>query len=270
MRGTGSLTHTGPTAIPPLANSFRHLAPGSGCAVMAVSGQPALAQAYQCRMPATGVGAGHRSRWSGPRGCRSPDTRSRSAGRRSSARTGSCAAGTARNVPVRNGRFGFVVHGLWPESRRGSSGSWPQWCPAAGALTPNETRRNLCMMPSPRLVARQWAKHGSCMTRRPETYFKVTRILWDSLVFPDMDRLSREPGLTAGEIRNRNRLGQQGIEPENIGIDLDRGGWLEEVRICYGKRFRPAPCDRMRFGAGDRSAGEDLARALAPLAKEPA
>lgn len=26
----------------------------------------------------------------------------------------------------RNGRFGLVLHGLWPE---GGEGRWPQWCP---------------------------------------------------------------------------------------------------------------------------------------------
>ena len=52
-----------------------------------------------------------------------------------------------------------------------------------------------------RLIARQWAKHGSCMTKRPETYFAVTRVLWESLRIPDYDRISREEGLTAGRIR---------------------------------------------------------------------
>ena len=151
-----------------------------------------------------------------------------------------------------NGRFGFVVHGLWPEAR----GNWPQWCKSSNHPTPEETRRNMCMMPSADLVARQWAKHGSCMTRKPETYFKVTRILWGSLRFPDMDRLSRQPGLTAGDIRGVIASANSGIEPENIGIDLDRRGWLEEVRICYGKRFRPVDCDRKRHGAGDQTAAK--------------
>ncbi len=148
----------------------------------------------------------------------------------------------------RNGHFGFVVHGLWPESR----GNWPQWCPASRRLTPAEARRNLCMMPSTRLVARQWSKHGSCMTRRPETYFKVTRILWNSLRFPDMDRLSRQDGLTAGDIRTQIANANGGWEKEHIGIRLDRRGWLEELRLCYGKDFRPVRCDRRRFGARDR------------------
>lgn len=109
----------------------------------------------------------------------------------------------------------------------------------------------MCMMPSANLVARQWAKHGSCMTRKPETYFKVTRILWDSLRFPDMDGLSRRKGLTAGNVRTAIAAVNVGIEPQHIGLDLNRRGWLEEVQICYGKRFRPTPCDKRRFGPGN-------------------
>ncbi|MBV7265516.1 ribonuclease T2 family protein [Erythrobacter ani] len=146
-----------------------------------------------------------------------------------------------------NGRFGFVVHGLWPES----GGSWPQWCRPRGRLTPAELRANLCMMPSARLVARQWAKHGSCMTRRPETYFKVTRILWESLRIPDYDRISREEGLTAGRIRQAFADANPGWSASQIGVKLNKRGWLEELRLCYGARFRPARCDSGRYGARD-------------------
>ena len=87
-----------------------------------------------------------------------------------------------------SGRFGLIVHGLWPQGSR----TWPQWCPTQERVTPRIARDNICMMPSERLIARQWAKHGSCMTRRPETYFRVTQILWNSLRIPDYDRISRE------------------------------------------------------------------------------
>ena len=97
-----------------------------------------------------------------------------------------------------NGRFGMVVHGLWPQGAR----TWPQWCPARRPLTPQIVRRNMCVIPSARLVARQWTKHGACMTRKPETYFGITRVLWESLRIPEYDRISREDGLTAGRIRN--------------------------------------------------------------------
>jgi len=146
-----------------------------------------------------------------------------------------------------NGRFGFVVHGLWPQGPRG----WPQWCPAQTRLTPAQVRRNLCMMPSPRLVARQWVKHGACMTRRPETYLGVTRILWESLRLPDYDRLSREDDLTAGRIRSAFIEANPDWPKGAVGVKLNERGWLEEVRLCYSRRFRPTRCDRARFGARD-------------------
>ena len=147
----------------------------------------------------------------------------------------------------KNGSFGLVVHGLWPES----GSSWPQWCAAGGTLTPAEVRGNLCMMPSERLVARQWAKHGSCMVDRPAKYLKVTSILWQSLRIPDYDRISREDGLTAGRIRAAFADANPSWPENAIGVKLNGRGWLEEVRLCYGKTFRPARCSPSRWGAKD-------------------
>ena len=91
------------------------------------------------------------------------------------------------------------------------------------------------------------------MTKRPETYFKVTRILWDSYRIPDYDRISREDGLTAGRIRQAFADANGGIPANAVGVKLNRDGWLEELRICYGVRFRPVRCDAKRFGARDGS-----------------
>ncbi|TNE51147.1 MAG: ribonuclease T [Sphingomonadales bacterium] len=150
----------------------------------------------------------------------------------------------------RNGRFGLVVHGLWPDGR----GAWPQWCRTSLQVSTPEARRNLCMMPSLRLISRQWAKHGSCMARRPETYFRVTRILWESLRIPDYDRLSRQEGLTAGDIRRALAdANSPHLQPEHIGVKLNQRDWLEEIRICYGKDFYPKRCDKQQLGANDSS-----------------
>ena len=150
----------------------------------------------------------------------------------------------ARQCSGREGRFGFTVHGLWPDSGR----SWPQWC-SRSAVDPAALRKNLCISPDAQLVARQWAKHGSCMARRPETYLKVTRILYNGLQWPDFVRISREDDLTAGIIRTRFADANPGWFPEAVGVHLDRKGWLEELRLCYDKRFMPRACDGRRFGA---------------------
>ena len=149
-----------------------------------------------------------------------------------------------------NGRFGFVLHGFWPESGR----SWPQWCPTRSRPTGAEIAKQLCASPSARLVARQWAKHGSCSGWTPTTYFKVTNILFTSLRLPDFDRLSRKPDLTAGDVREWFLAANRGWRRDAIGVKLNARGWLEELRLCYGKRFRPEPCDRRRFGPADDAA----------------
>ncbi len=206
----------------------------------------AAAQAYQCRLPAAQnvprvtqdapsrtmpiTGYTMALSWS-PGFCRGKEGQS--------AHAAQCSR--------RNGNFGLIVHGFWPDGGR----SWPQYCKVENRLSPAELRRNMCMMPSARLIARQWLKHGSCMTRRPETYFKVTRILWNSYRIPDYDRLSRKDDLTAGDIRKAFADANRGIGPESVGVRLTGGGWLQEMRICYSKRFRPIRCDARRFGADD-------------------
>ncbi|ANY19079.1 Ribonuclease T2 family protein [Tsuneonella dongtanensis] len=147
----------------------------------------------------------------------------------------------------RSGRFGLVVHGLWPEGR----GTWPQWCPTARKLAPAEVRRNLCMMPSARMQANEWAKHGACMVRRPETYFRVTRILWSSLRLPDLDRLSKEDNLTVGMLRDRWTYANPAWPREAVGVKLNPRGWLQELRLCYDRKFMPEACDKRRTGAKD-------------------
>ena len=215
-------------------------------AALGIAAAPAGAQSYQCRLPAQAavpvVTPDSRPRrlpvtgytlavsWS-PEFCKGRERQARH----------------ARQCSGRAGRFGMVVHGLWPESGR----TWPQWCGSARQPTARDVRPNMCLSPSVSLLARQWAKHGSCMARRPAIYFKVTRVLWNGLRWPDYDRVSREDHLTAGTIRTRFVDANPGWSAEAVGVKLNARGWLEELRLCYDKRFMPKACDRARFGARD-------------------
>ena len=147
-----------------------------------------------------------------------------------------------------HGRFGFILHGLWPD---GAGGNWPQWCRTVAPPAPATLRQHFCMMPSPGLMARQWAKHGSCMARHPEGYFKVAAILWDSFVWPDYDRISRDKALTAGAIRHAFAAANPGWRTDQIGLRLNSKGWLQEMRLCYGRDFMPARCGAAQFGPRD-------------------
>ncbi len=217
-----------------------------GPILLALAPVVAQAQSYQCRMPrAIEAPFAERSgpvrqvpvtgytlalSWS-PEFCKGRETK----------------RADALQCSGRNGRFGFVLHGLWPESGR----TWPQWCPTRNRPTGIDIARQLCLTPSARLVAHQWAKHGACMVKRPETYFKVSRILWNSLRWPDYDRISRQKGLTVGDIRKAFLTANPGWKAEALGVHLDDKGWLEEFKLCYGRNFMPTRCDRARFGAKD-------------------
>ncbi|MFX8949768.1 hypothetical protein ABTM92_19760, partial [Acinetobacter baumannii] len=50
---------------------------------------------------------------------------------------------SAQQCSGRGGRFGFILHGLWPE---GSGGQWPQWC-AAALPSAEALRRAMCLTP---------------------------------------------------------------------------------------------------------------------------
>ena len=139
-----------------------------------------------------------------------------------------------------DGSFAFILHGLWPDAQ---GPSYPQWCRATKALSPEIVKRNFCMMPSPRLMANEWAKHGSCMAERPETYFRISRIMFGAVAFPNMDRLSRKP-LTARRLREAFEATNTGLRANMIRLKINRRGWLEEVRLCLGKNFRPQRCPR--------------------------
>lgn len=136
------------------------------------------------------------------------------------------------------GRFGFILHGLWPEA---TPGRWPQWC-GDKPVAAETLRRNLCMTPSPYLLTHEWAKHGSCMARSPEGYFRAGSALFGSLRFPDMQRLSRGSGLTAGELRSALRAATPFLPANAIRVSANRRGWLQEIHVCYGKDFLPAAC----------------------------
>ena len=136
------------------------------------------------------------------------------------------------------GRFGFILHGLWPES---APGNWPQWCDARPI--PAETvRRTMCMTPSPDLLVHEWAKHGACMARTPEGYFRAGGALVRSLRYPDMMALSRRPSLTAGDLRAALRKSTPFLPAAAIRVKTNPRGWLEELHVCYGKDFMPAAC----------------------------
>jgi ribonuclease T2 len=150
----------------------------------------------------------------------------------------------------KNGRFGWVLHGLWPET---DSRDYPQWCRPAKIVPQPVLREHLCMTPSVQLLQHEWAKHGTCMSPHPAAYFRSAAILFRAVRFPDMAALASRPQ-TAGSIRRAFAAVNPGVTAPMIAVTTDRQGWLKEVRLCLGPRMRPQRCKPFQVGAYDARA----------------
>ena len=135
-------------------------------------------------------------------------------------------------------RFGFTLHGLWPD---GIGREWPQYCRRTTLLPDRLIRGMLCTTPSAQLLQHEWAKHGTCMPVRPEQYFARSRELYAALRYPDMNALSRGP-LTAGRLATAVARVNPGIRADMMRITATRQGWLDEIWLCLDKSFRYARC----------------------------
>jgi ribonuclease T2 len=136
-------------------------------------------------------------------------------------------------------RFGFTLHGLWPD---GVGREWPQYCRAASLLPPAVVRANICSTPSAQLLQHEWAKHGTCMPGlAPAAYFERSTGLYARLRFPDMNRLSRGT-LTVGALAQAIAAANRGMTADMVRVTANRQGWLDELWFCLNKRFAPTRC----------------------------
>jgi ribonuclease T2 len=142
-------------------------------------------------------------------------------------------------------RFGFTLHGLWPDGR---GKTWPQYCAPAGLLPERVIRDNLCATPSPQLLQHEYAKHGTCMTPDPARYFATATRLYRDVRYPNMAALSRTPQTTASFTRAFARANPR-LRAEMIRLNVNRKGWLEEVWLCLDTNLNPRKCPNTGEGA---------------------
>lgn len=150
-------------------------------------------------------------------------------------------------------RFGFALHGLWPD---GVGKDWPQYCRSTPLLSPATIRTNLCATPSAQLLQHEWAKHGTCLPEaNPDSYFKRSTAMYATLRYPDMDALSRERGLTVARLVAALSAANPALPASAIRVTVNRHGWLDELWLCLDKRFTYARC---RADSGGVSAATSL------------
>ena len=152
-------------------------------------------------------------------------------------------AGQGRDddLQCRSGRaYGFVAHGLWPQSARG----WPSYCETdAPRRVPSAVMEvAMTVSPSRRLVQHQWEKHGTCSGLSPADYFRATARAVDALSVPKAFVQPAKPlATTADAVRDRFVAANPGLEASAVVVTCRRRE-IAEVRVCLDKALRPRAC----------------------------
>lgn len=150
-------------------------------------------------------------------------------------------------IQCQNNRFGFTVHGLWPN---GPDKVHPRYCRSSPPMSPATVKANLCMTPSPWLLQHEWQAHGTCHWDSPEAYFKKAQKVRKRLNVPELDAGAGET-MTAGQIRDAFVKRNKGMTPEGLNVRV-KDGRLTEVWVCMDLKFKYAAC-RGGNGAPDAS-----------------
>lgn len=147
--------------------------------------------------------------------------------------------------------YGFVVHGLWPQ---GESGRNPMSCATPPRLSEDLIQKLLPMMPSHKLIAHEWEKHGTCSALSPEDYFAKARLAFDSIHIPkQLQNLKKPVSATLAQIEQMFIAENPGMTPDMIAVQCKRT--ISEVRFCLDKELKLRACGR---GVGDSCRGTTL------------
>ncbi len=155
------------------------------------------------------------------------------------------------NSPECNGprRFGFIVHGLWPQNERG----WPQNC-GGDTWVPEAVAREIGdLMPARQLVYHEWKTHGTCSGLAPVAFFSLVRRAYDSVTIPaafnnGSAAIEQSPSSIVNAFTRANpRLPADSVVATCSGQDSPR---LREVQVCFDRDLNPRACsaDVLRKG----------------------
>lgn len=150
-------------------------------------------------------------------------------------------------------KFGFVVHGLWPNTKHSSnnvpsSQQHPRNCRNEAQLPTDLVHKYFCLMPSEYLIQGEWEKHGTCYWNKPEDYFERIQTLFSKLKLPnDFSDIFNDPSIPKTSRRNEIKQRILSLNPQLTSkqIDVQVGGngkKLREIAFCYDLNFNHINC----------------------------
>lgn len=140
-------------------------------------------------------------------------------------------------------RYGFVVHGLWPQNENG----YPEFCASREPdRVPDAVGRQMFdIMPSMGLIGHQWRKHGSCSGLSQKDYFAVTRAAFEAVKLPSNVSSGKQgQTISANELEKAFTAVNPGMSQQGVSISCDAGRF-EEIRICLTHDLNFRSCQQV-------------------------
>jgi ribonuclease T2 len=139
-------------------------------------------------------------------------------------------------------RYGFVLHGLWPQYEKG----FPEACPTGRKpFVPQPVINSMLdIMPSGGLVIHEYKLHGTCSGLEPADYYKLSRQLFTRVRIPERFQNPFETQFVAprelvGEFMRANPW----LRPDMVAVTCGGpGSRLRDIRICMTRDGQPRAC----------------------------
>lgn len=150
-------------------------------------------------------------------------------------------------------RFGFIVHGLWPQYEKG----WPENCNARRPVPDPVVSGISDIMPARGLVYHEWSAHGTCSGLDPAGFFALVRRAYSSITVPPplsavRQSIEQTPDAVAQAFARANpQLPPQSVVVTCSGQETPR---LREVHICLDRSLNPRSCSADVLRGACRSA----------------
>jgi len=136
--------------------------------------------------------------------------------------------------------YGFVLHGLWPQNE---SGGYPQDC-AQIPLDPQAAAIGNSLYPSPKLMAHEWARHGTCSGMDAASYLRTADRATAAVRIPSMLEAPASVGqMSAEQIGAAFQAANPTLPARALTVACSRGR-LMEVRVCLTRELAVRPCGR--------------------------
>lgn len=138
--------------------------------------------------------------------------------------------------------YSFVVHGLWPQYEKG----FPEYCQVPAPRLDRATISSMLdVMPSARLIFREWDRHGTCAGLLAAAYFDQIRKARAVVKIPDeylAPASARE--VTPAEVEDAFVTANPGLSRGGISVNCDSKR-VSEIRVCLSKDFQFRECPEL-------------------------